>query len=77
MTTVPEEALPEGRGHRMLTQPDYYNADFSNIRYTYPNEENMIHMCHHDTSYGVGSSVEQGFINVASQLDSLIDEPPL
>ena len=28
------------------------------------------------TGYGVGSGIEQEFINVASQLDSVIDDPP-
>ena len=36
----------------------------------------MIYTCYHGGGYRVGSGVEQGFINVASQLDSLIDDPP-
>ena len=56
--------------------PGYYSVDISNIRYAYSDEEIMIYMCHHDVGYRAGSGIEQGFINVASQLDSLIDEPP-
>ena len=33
-------------------------------------------MFHHSAGYGAGSGMEQGFINVASQLDSVIDTTP-
>ena len=63
----------------MQIPPDYYNDDFSNIRYTYIDEAKVINMCHYSDSYGAGSCIEQGFINLASQLDSLIDKthPPV
>ena len=35
-------------------------------------------MCHQGAGYGAASKIQQGFINVASQLDHMMDEcPPL
>ena len=69
---IPEESPPEGCGHRVQTPPDYYNADFSNTKYVYSNEAEVINMCQHGDCCGAGSGTEQGFINVANQLDSRI-----
>ena len=71
-----EEAPPEDCGHRFRTPTDYYQADFSNIMYKYPDEAEVINMCYHGAGYDAGSGVDQGFVNVSSQLDSLIDETP-
>ena len=60
----------------MQTSPDYYIAHFSNIKYAYPDEAEVINMCHHGASYGAGSGIEQGFINMVSHLDSIIDDTP-
>ena len=43
------EAPGLDRGRRFRTPTDHYQADFSNIRYNYPVEADVIHSCH----YGV------------------------
>ena len=46
------EAPQLGRGHRMQTPTDLYQADFSNIRYKYPDKADVIHSCCHGAGYG-------------------------
>ena len=70
---ISEEAPPERQGDPMQTPPEYYSTNFSNIRCAYPDEERMMYMRHHGAGYGAGSGTEQGFTNMASQLDNLID----
>ena len=53
-----EEAPPEDCGHRFRTPTDYYQADFSNIMYKYPDEAEVINMCYHGARYGADSGVE-------------------
>ena len=67
-----------GRGQRVRTPPDYYQADHTNIRYAYPDEADVIHTCFQGAGYGAKSktALEQDFISVAAQIDSLIDENP-
>ena len=67
-----------GRGRRVQTPPDYYQADHTNIRYAYPDEADVIHTCFQGAEYGAKSNADlkQDFINVAAQIDSLIDENP-
>ena len=71
-----EESLPVGCGHQVQTPTDHYMADFSKIRYACPYEAKVTRMCHHGAGYGTGSDIEEGFINGASQLDSIIDYTP-
>ena len=66
----------QGRGHRMQTPTNFYQADFSNKRYNYPYEADVIHSCHHGTAYGAKRELKEDFINAAAQLDRLIDENP-
>ena len=70
-----------GRGQRVRTPPDYYQADHTNIRYAYPDEADVIHACFQGAGYGAKSNpdLKQDFVNVAAQIDSLIDEnlPPV
>ena len=63
----------------MWTQPDYFQADYTNVRYAYPNEADVIHTCFQGAGYGVktNADLKEGFINVAAQIDNLIDENPL
>ena len=72
------EAPQLGRGHRMRTQPDYYQADHTNIRHAYRNKADVIHTCFQGAGYGVktNAKLKEGFINVTAQIDSLIDENP-
>ena len=74
-----EEVLAEGHRHTVRIRPTYYNVDFLNIRHDYPDEDTLIHMCPYETGYRAGSVIEQGFINVENQLDSVRDEclPPV
>ena len=58
----------------MKTLTNHYQADFSNIKYTYPDKAVVIHLCHHGAGYGAKSGLKEGFINAAIHLDSLIDE---
>ena len=44
-----------GRGERVQTLPDYYQADQTNIRYAYPDEADVIHTCFQGTGYGAKS----------------------
>ena len=76
---ISEEAPPEGKGHRVRTPPECYSANFSKIRYAYPDEERMMYMCHHGVGYRAGSIIEKGFVNMVSKLDSLIHKthPPM
>ena len=69
------EAPQLGRGQRVRTRPDYYQADQTNIRYAYPNEADVIHTCFQGAGYGAKSNADlkEDFINVAAQIDSLID----
>ena len=60
----------------MRTPTEHYQADFSNIKYTYPEEADVIHLCLHGAGYGAKFGIEQGFANVATQLDSIIDDTP-
>ena len=67
-----------GRGHRVRTQPDHYQADHTNIRYAYPNKADAIHTCFQGAGYGskTNADLKEGFINVSAQIVSLIDENP-
>ena len=56
----------------MQNPTNHYQVDFTNIRYKYSDKADVINMCHHGAGYGAGSDIEQGFINVANQLDSII-----
>ena len=62
----------------MRTPPDYYQADHTNIRYAYPDEADVIHTCFQGAGYSAKSktTLKPDFINVAAQIDSLIDENP-
>ena len=74
-----EAEVPQlGRSCRLQTQPDYYQADYTNVRYAYPNEADVINTCFQGSGYGTKTNAElkEGFINVAAQIDSLIDENP-
>ena len=57
-----------GRGQRVRTPPDYYQADHTNIRYAYPDEADVIHTCFQGAGYGAKSkaALKQDFINVAA-----------
>ena len=72
------EAPQMGRGQRVRTPPDYYQADHTNIRYAYPGEADVIHTCFQGAGYRAKSNpdLKQDFVNVAAQIDSLIDENP-
>ena len=67
-----------GRGQRVQTPSDHYQADLTNIRYAYPDEANVLYTCFHGARYGAKSktALKQDFINIAAQIDSLIDENP-
>ena len=67
-----------GRGRRVRTPPDYYQACHTNVRYAYLDEDDVIHTCFQGAGYGAKSKADlkQDFINVAAQIDSLIDEKP-
>ena len=62
----------------MRTPPYYYQVDHTNIRYAYPDEADVIHTCFQGAGYGANSNpdLKQDFVNVAAQIDSLIDENP-
>ena len=72
------DAPQMGRGQRVQTPPDYYQADHTNIRYAYPDEADVIHTCFQGAGYGAKfkTALKQDFINVAAKIDSLIDENP-
>ena len=52
-------------------------ATYHSIKYTYPDEVEVIYLCHHGAGYGAKSGIYQGFANMATQLDSIIDDTPL
>ena len=60
----------------MQTPTYFYQADFSNIPYNYPNEADIIHSCFQGAGYRAKNKVKEGFINAAAQIDSLIHENP-
>lgn len=68
---------PEVRhGGRVLTQPDCYQADYSNVRYTYPDETDTIHTCFQGTGCKAKNKLNQECCNATDQLDRLISENP-
>ena len=74
---IPVEVATEGHVNTMRTYPKGNNANFLNGRYSYPEEEAVIHICHQGDGYG-SQKIEQGFVNMASQLDHTMNEcPPL
>ena len=60
----------------MRTPTNFYQAEFSNKRYNYPYEADVIHLCYHRAGNGSKRELKEGFINAATQLDSLVDENP-
>ena len=72
------EAPQLGRGQQVRTPPDNYQADHTNTRYAYPDEADVIHTCFQGAGYGEKSNpdLKQDCVNVAAQIDSLIDENP-
>ena len=56
------EAAPQlGRGTRVRNPPDYYQADHSNIRCSYPNEANVINTCFQGAGYGAKDKLQTEF----------------
>ena len=46
-----EAAAQSGCGTRIRNPPDYYQADHSNIRYSYSNEADVINTCFQGAGY--------------------------
>ena len=74
-----KEAPRLGGGGRLRTPTNFYQADFTKIRYKYRNEADVIHTCFQGTGYATKNKIKEGFIIAAAQIDSLIDEnsPPV
>ena len=74
------EAAPQlGRGARVRNPPDYYQADHSNIGYTYPHEADVINTCFLGAGYGAKDNLKTECCSAADHIDRLLtkDPPPV
>ena len=65
-----------GRGARVRNPPDYYQADHSNIRYTYPNEADVINTCFQGAGYGAEDKLKTECCSAADHIDRLMTKNP-
>ena len=72
------EAAPQlGRGTRVRNRPDYYQADFTNMKYDYPDEADVIHTCFQGAGYGAKDKLKTECHSAAEHIDrTMKDNPP-
>ena len=65
-----------GRGTRIRNPPDYYQADHFNIRYSYPNEADIINTCFQGAGYGAKDKLKTKCRSAADHVDRLMTKNP-
>ena len=64
------EAAPQlGRGTRVRNPPDYYQADFTNMKYAYPEEANVINTCFQGAGCGAKDKLKTECRSAADHID--------
>ena len=72
------EAAPQlDRGTRVCNPPDYYQADFTNMKYDYPDEADVIHTCFQRAGYGAKDKLKTECRSAGDHTDRIMkDNPP-
>ena len=71
------EAAPQlGRGARIQNPPDYYQADHTNIRYSYSNKADVVNTCFQGAGYGAKNKLKTECRSAADHIDRLMTENP-